>query len=126
MRVFRLASISLQAEGLRLRYAARRHVLQAVLLLVAVVTLLAGLVAGHVAVYALLAERLPPAGAAGTLAGLDLLLAMLIAWVALSRGPGREEREAAALAGLARGQIRQSLEWTALVASLLQSFNRRR
>jgi hypothetical protein len=60
------------------------------------------------------------------LAGLDLLLAMLIAWVALSRGPGREEREAAALAGLARDQIRQSLEWTALVASLLQSFNRRR
>jgi hypothetical protein len=126
MRVFRLASISLQAEGLRLRHAARRRAIQAVLLLVAVVALLAGLLAGHVAVYALLAERLPPAGAAGTLAGLDLLLAVLIAWVALSCGPGQAEREAAALAGLARGQIRQSLEWTALVASLLQSLNRSR
>ena len=73
-----------------------------------------------------LAERLPPAGAAGALAGLDLVLAVLVAWVALSRGPGQAEREAAALAGLARGQIRQSLEWTALVASLLQSLNRSR
>ena len=126
MRIYRLASISLQAEGVRLRHAARRKAIQGVLLLVAVLALLAGLVAGHVAVYALLAERLPPAGAAGVLAGLDLLFAVLTAWVALSRGPGREEREAAALAGLARGQIRQSLEWTALVASLLQSFNRRR
>ena len=126
MRVFRLASISLQAEGVRLRHAARRHVIQAMLLLVAVLALLAGLLAGHVAIYALLAERLPPAGAAGALAGLDLVLAVLVAWVALSRGPGQAEREAAALAGLARGQIRQSLEWTALVASLLQSLNRSR
>jgi len=91
-----------------------------------VAALLAALVASHVAVYALLAERLPAAGAAGALAGLDLLLALLIAWVALSRGPGREEREAAALAEMARGQARQSLEWTALVASLLQSLNRSR
>ena len=126
MRVFRLASISLQAEGVRLRHAARRHAVQAVLLLVAGLALLAGLVAGHVAVYALLAERLPPAGAAGVLAGIDVLMALLIAWFALSRRPDQEERDAAALAGLARGQIRQSLEWTALLASLLQSLNRSR
>lgn len=126
MRVYRLASISLQAEGVRLRHAARRRAIQAVLLLVAVVALLAGLLAGHVAVYALLAERLPPAGAAGALAGLDLVMALVIAWVALSRGPGKQEREAAALAGLARDQIRQSLQWPALVASLLQSLNRSR
>ena len=124
MRTFKLASISLQAEGVRLRHQLRRRLIQAGLLLVAYIVFLAALVCGHVSVYMLLADHLSSAAAAGILAGGDLLIFFIVGWIALSWGPGRQEREAAALSGLARGQIRQSLQWTNLLGSLLDLLSR--
>ncbi len=68
---------------------------------------------GHIAVYALVLKYLPPAGAAGAVAGGDLALAVIVLLIAMGKsGPSSGEREAQEVSLAAQNQIRASLNWT--------------
>lgn len=97
MRTLRLARIAATAEGLRLRYAARRAAFRAIFLLVALVFLTSAVILLHVAAWSWLRPHLEAAATAAILAGADLVLALLFALLATSSSPGRLEREALAV-----------------------------
>jgi hypothetical protein len=120
MRTLGLAAIVLEAEQLRWRHRLRRRLYQAALLMLTAALLVAGAIAGEMALYALLAARLEPAGAAGCLAGGNAVLAGLVALLAFSTTPGATEREAEAVSLSARGAMWQGFAWTRLVMLLLR------
>lgn len=121
MDTFRLASIALQAEKLRWRAVLRRHVVQIMLFMVVGLLAFTAFLCGHLAVYALLLPHLPPAGAAGVVAGGDLALALVVLLIAMGKsGPGVSERQAHDLSRNAQDQIRASLKWTRLAFLALQ------
>jgi hypothetical protein len=123
---FRLASIALQAEKLRWRSVVRRHVMQIVLFMAAGVLVFAAFLSGHVAVYALLTPHLPPAGAAGVVAGGDFVLAVIVLLIAMGKSsPGKSELEAHEVSVTAQNQIRASLNWTKMALLALEWFRKR-
>ena len=127
MTPFRLASIALQAEKLRWRSVVRRHVVQIVLFMAAGLLVFTAFLSGHVAIYALLAPHLPPAGAAGVVAGADFLLAVIVAMVAMAKSsPGKSELEAHEVSLTAQHQMRESLNWTKMALLALQWFRARK
>lgn len=127
MTPFRLASIALQAEKLRWRSVVRRHVVQIVLFMAAGLLVFAAFLSGHVAVYALLAPHLPPAGAAGVVAGGDFALAVLVLLIAMGKSsPSRSELEAHEVSLTAQNQIRDSLNWTKMALFAVQWFRSRK
>ena len=127
MAPFRLASIALQAEKLRWRSVIRRHVVQVVLFMVAGLLAFTAFLCGHLAVYALLLPHLPPAGAAGVVAGGDLVLALVFIMIAMGKSsPGSSELEALEVSRKAQDQIRASLNWTKMGLLALQWFRSRK
>lgn len=127
MNTFRLASIALQAEKLRWRSVLRRHVVQVALFVVAGLLAFTAFLCGHLAVYALLLPHLPPAGAAGVVAGGDLVLALVVLLIAMGKSsPDRGELEAHEVSRAAQDQIRASLNWTRMALLALQWFRSRR
>lgn len=94
MRGLRLARIAAQAELLRLRYFFRRQAIRVLLGAVACVFLLAALVGAHVAGAMVLAEHLTPIQAALAVTGIDAVIGILFAVMALRSSPGAVEREA--------------------------------
>jgi hypothetical protein len=127
VKTFRLASIALQAEKLRWRSVFRRHVMQAALFVVAGLLAFTAFLSGHLAVYALLLPHLPPAGAAGVVAGGDLVLALMVLLIAMGKSsPGRSELEAHEVSRNAQDQIRASLNWTRMAFLALQWFRSRK
>lgn len=103
-----------------------RLALQIWFALLSLVFVTGGVIAGHVAVYQLLAARLPPAGAAGCVAGGDLFLALVFVMVAVNSKPSTTEREAREISRTASAQILPSLAWTRLISLLIGMIMRRR
>ncbi len=116
MKTFRLASIAVQAERVRWQSTARRYVIQAVWLVVALIMVLMAFVVGHAALYQVLLQWLSPPAAFGALAGGDLVLALIAGFLGSRSSPGRAEREAMELSIAARQQIRESFGWARLLA----------
>jgi uncharacterized membrane protein (DUF485 family) len=122
VRGLRLARIAAQAELLRLRALLRRQATRVAFAVVAGFFLLAALVGAHVAGAMALAEHVTPIQAALIVAGIDLLIAIILAAIAARDTPGAVEREALALR---REAVDQAIE-TAMVASLLRRLLRAR
>src|ERR1700754_3228227 len=97
MRPFRLARIAAEAETLRLRYAARRTMVRAVLALGALGFLFGTVACCHVAAWYWLRQRWDGPEAALILAGVDLALAIVLALIAARSSPSRIEVEALAV-----------------------------
>jgi hypothetical protein len=112
MKPVRLASIALQAERVRFKHMVQRLVVQAAMALIAVIFVAIAVVFGEFALYHFLLAYLPPAGSAGSIAGGDLVITLILFWLASRSSPGAAEREAAELSASARAGIRQSLDWT--------------
>jgi hypothetical protein len=94
MRTFRLARIAAEAEGLRLRQRARRTAIRVAFGTIAVAFMIAAAIFVHIAAWFWLRQSLQHEYAALILAGADLVLAMLLAFVATRSSPGRVELEA--------------------------------
>lgn len=89
--------------------------MQVVFVVLAGVLVLTAVLIGHAALFQLLADRLPPAGAYGVLAGGDVVVALILLWIGSSSSPGEAEREAEALSVSARQGIRNSFNWTKIL-----------
>ena len=116
MKTFRLASIALQAEKVRWRNVAQRMAIKVGLAIFAVIILLFALGAGEVAIYELILDYLPPAGAAGVVAAINLVVAVVLLLIANSKGPSKGEIEARELSASAQLQIRESLKWSNMLS----------
>ena len=114
-----LARIAWKAERFRWRLRLRRGAVQVGLIGFSACLLLVAAIACEMALYALLAERLPPAGAAGGLALGNAVLSLLAALLALSSKPSQVERDAAELATVARSQLTPSSGGIKLVLQTL-------
>ena len=79
MRSVTFARIAAQAELLRLRHLVRRQAMRVVFAVVAATFLLAALIGLHVACALLLAEYLSPVQASLIVAGVDLVVAIVLA-----------------------------------------------
>jgi hypothetical protein len=95
MRSLRLAGVAAQAERLRLRRLARRMAIRAALGGVAAVFVLLALAGAHIAIVIHLSNCMPVEHAVLWVVGGDVVLALLLAWLALRMSrPGVAEREA--------------------------------
>lgn len=122
VRLLRLARIAVEAEGLRLRRRARRAMLRAVLLLMALVWVFGAVVFAHIAVWNWIA-RSPdwtPLGTAWVLAGGDAVIALVLCLIAALQGPGRIEAEALAVRVRAVEAATTSLAMSALLIQALR------
>jgi hypothetical protein len=119
MRTLRLARIAAEAEGLRLRYSARRTVVRAVLGMIALAFLLSALVFCQIAAWYWLRVSWDRPAAALILGGGELVLAAIFGLLAARSSPGRIEREALAVRRRALEGTTSSLAFSALVTQLL-------
>src|SRR5271165_6937839 len=97
MRTLRLVRIAAEAEGLRLRYSARRAVIRAVLGLIALSFLFGALVFCHIAAWYWLRMSFDRPAAALIIAGVELVLTAILAIPVARSSPGRIETEALAI-----------------------------
>jgi hypothetical protein len=97
MRTFRLARIAAEAEGLRLRERAQRTAIRVALGMVAMIFMLGVLVFVHIAVWYWIRQSWEPQYAALILAGGDLVLALVLAFIASRSRPSRVELDALAV-----------------------------
>lgn len=93
---------------LRLRRRARRAGLRAMCAAAALVFLFGVLVLVHVAAFAWIMPSMGPIGAALVLAGVDLIVAGLLAFLATRRGVDRVEMEALAVRQAATRELASS------------------
>jgi hypothetical protein len=119
MRVLELARVAAEAEGLRLRHNARRTAVRAVLGLIALGFLLGAIVLCHIAAWYRLSMSWDEPIAALIIAGVDLLVAAVLALLAMRSSAGRVEAEALALRRRALDHASTSLTLPALVTPLL-------
>jgi NO-binding membrane sensor protein with MHYT domain len=127
MRSVRLARIAAEAELLRLRLMGRRQAMRAVLGVVAAIFLLACLAALHLAGYqALLVRGLEPWLAALIVAGVDLVITLAFAALAMRDTPSRAEREALEVRKRAQLQLAEAVAVTALTGPILRMLGTRR
>ena len=117
MRTLRLARIAVEAEGLRLRHGARRTAVRAVLALIALGFLLGAVVFLQVAAWYWLRQSWDLPAAALILAGIELVLAGLLA---TRSSPGRLEVEALAVRNRALEAASSSLAFSALATQVLR------
>jgi hypothetical protein len=96
VRVFRLVRVAAEAEGVRLRGFAGRIVTRAILGLIALLFLMGAIASAHLAAWYWLRTGLDqtPAAAAGILGGADLVVAVVLGFLATRSTPGRVEVEA--------------------------------
>ena len=120
MRSLRLARIAAEAEGVRLRYSARRTAVRAVLGLVALGFLFGALVFCQIAAWYWLRASWDRPAAALILAGAELVLAAILALLAARSSPGRVELEALAVRRQALEGAAGSLAFSTLATQLLR------
>jgi hypothetical protein len=126
VRTVRLAHTAVCAERLRLHRAARRMVVRAVLLVVALSFLLLSVGFAHLAAWFTFEPRYGAAPAALGLALADLAIACVVVLLAGSLRPGRIEIEAHAVSARAWRGVRQSLDLWALSVAVARVFTARR
>src|SRR6478752_3012672 len=97
MHPLRLARIAAEAEGLRLRFVAKRIATRAMLGFIALIFLLGTVTFCHVAAWYWLRQSWQGPQAALILAGADLVLAAILGLLAARSAPGRIELEALAV-----------------------------
>ena len=115
MRTLRLARIAMEAESLRLREMAKRAALRMVWLYLAMAMLFCALGFGHLAAWFWLRETLSALRTAGVFAAADLVLALVLTWLAFRSSPGAAEREALAVRRRAVDDAMESLSVSALL-----------
>lgn len=110
MRALRLARVALEAEALRWRLWGQRRVLQGGMLAAALIFVLFALALLHIALWVWLSAKLRGGGFIGALivAGVDVVLAVLLALIAAFSGRGRM-REAKQLRDQAISAIRADM-----------------
>jgi hypothetical protein len=120
MRTLRLARIAAEAEGLRLRHRAKRTAFRVALGVVAAAFLLGAVAFAHIAVWYWLRSSWQPQFVALTLAGADLLVAVLLGLLASRSAPDRTELEALAVRQRALEGAAGSIAWSALALEVLR------
>ena len=126
VRTVRLAHAAVCAEGLRLRHAAQRMVLRAVLVMIALGFLALGVGFAHLAVWLALQPRYGAGPVALGLTLSDLAIAGGLMLLAARLRPGRVESEARAVSAQAWRGMRQSMDLWALMLTLARIFAARR
>jgi hypothetical protein len=126
MRTVRLARIAAEAEVLRLRRMFRRLALDALLLLVVVLCLVAAFASGHVALFLLLQPSQGGLYSALYLAGGDLAVACLTGLIVILHRPGRVERQALEVRQAAQAQIARDLTTAGLLSGVARGIGLRR
>ena len=106
---------------MRLRRQARRQAMRAVLGVLALVFLLAGLAALHVAGYIALRRAFMPLSAVLIVAACDLAIALVFATLAARDRPDRLEREALQVREAAGREIMATATMASVVAPLLRA-----
>ena len=122
----RLIRIALEAETLRLSHKARRTMVRVVLGCFAMALAVGVLVFLHIAVWYWLRQSLEARYVALIFAGVDLVLALILALLAARSVPGRVEREALELRRRALDDITDSLTVSALLLRLIEQLIPRR
>ncbi len=120
MRTLRLARVAAEAEGLRLRYSARRAATRAVLALVALGLFFCALVFLQIAAWYWLRVSWDRPAAALILAGAEVVVAGLLGMLAARSSPGRLEIEALAVRNRALEGATGSLAFSALATQVLR------
>ena len=120
MRTLRLARVAAEAEGLRLRYSARRAAIRAVLALVALGFLFCAMVFLQIAAWYWLRMSWDRPAAALILAGAEVVVAALLGLLAARSSPGRLEIEALAVRNRALEGATSSLAFSALATQVLR------
>ena len=115
MRPFRLARIAAEAEGVRLRGMVARLVTRAIFAVIALFFILGAVTFGHIAAWYEIRIALDQSylATAGILGGVDLLLAVILLFLASRSTPSRTEIEA-------REVRRKALQGIASALSLTQ------
>ena len=106
------------AEALRLRYRARRTATRIMLFSLASLLGLGTILFGHIAVWYWLREYMAGQFAALIFMGTDLLLAVILCFIAINSGPGKVEQEALAIRDRAWENAMGSLTVSALAMQL--------
>jgi hypothetical protein len=119
MRTLQLVRAAAEAEALRLRYTVRRNGVRAVLGLAALCFLLGAIIFCHVAAWYRLSASWGEPIAALSLAGIDLVVAAVLALIATRSSAGRVEAEALALRRRALDHATSSLTFSSLAVPLL-------
>jgi hypothetical protein len=122
MRPFRLARIAAEAEGVRLRGLVSRVVTRAVLAIIALLFVLGAVVFAHVAAWYWLRINLNQTflAAAGILGGGDLLVAVVLGFLASRSAPSRVEVEALDVRRKALQAIGSTLSLAQLILPVLR------
>jgi len=118
MRSVRLLRLAAQAEQLRLRRWARRQAGRAVLAAVAAVFCVAALAGLHIAAVLALTEHMTPMQAVLIVAGVDVVVAVVVAALAARDVPGTVERQALELRRTVVAQAVDNVIWLALLRGL--------
>jgi hypothetical protein len=121
MRPFRLARIAAEAEGVRLRGMMARIVTRAIFAVIALFFILGAMTFGHIAAWYEIRIALNQSylATAGILGGADLLLAIILLFLASRSTPSRVEIEARDVRRKALQGIGSALSLTQLVLPLL-------
>jgi hypothetical protein len=122
MRPFRLARIAAEAEGVRLRGLISRIVTRAVLAIIALLFVLGAVVFAHVAAWYWLRIGMDQTflAAAGILGGGDLLVAVVLGFLASRSTPSRVELEALDVRRKALRAIGSTLSLAQLIIPVLR------
>jgi hypothetical protein len=122
VRVFRLARVAAEAEGLRVRELMRRTAMRAAFGFVAMGFLAGAVAFAHVAAWFWLRVAWEAQYAALMVAGADLVLAIVLALLAARSTPSRVELEALAVRRRAIDSVGSTLAFSALAMQLLRLF----
>jgi hypothetical protein len=122
VRVFRLARVAAEAEGLRVRELMWRTVMRAAFGIVAMGFLAGAVGFAHVAAWFWLRTAWEAHYAALIVAGTDLALAILLALLAARSTPGRIEVEALAVRRRALESAASTFAFSALAMQLVRLF----
>ena len=122
MRPFRLARIAAEAEGVRLRGMMSRIVMRLVFAIVALLFVLGAIVFAHVAAWYGVRVGLDQSylASAGFMGGADLLLAVVLGFLASRSSPSKTEVEALAVRRKAVEGITSALSLTQLAIPVLR------
>jgi hypothetical protein len=131
MRPVRLVRIAAEAEGVRLRGMATRIATRVVFAVIGLIFLLGVMVFAHVAAWVEIraAADLSPLSTAGVLAGVDLVLAIILLFLASRSSPSRVEVEALEVRRKAIAGLSSAMSVTQMVIPVLRivsGFRRRR
>jgi hypothetical protein len=116
MRATNLAQIAAEAEILRIKRMLIRQGVRVALALIAAVFLIAVLALASIIAWQLLGLRFAPIVATLIMVGANLLLAIILGWIAARSSPNRTEREALGIRQSATGAVKNSLKLPALIS----------